>query len=876
MSFKRYVDGVVGQSPNDWSQNISFLRNNLKDNLKISGSDYEIDQSIQYLMCISELLELYFPKITIPMSSLTEVLGRMICSNENMTTKVIKYYYCCASSIAYQSFLPEKPEKAHFAFPFSAKLTRSLILRLKNRKLRSISFATALNYSRKSAVCVPQSFIEDERSEYLELISQKPIDQTYDVDILKSVLQKFKKSSFKDVMRETVSMLSNKSCSDSIGSQALKVLQEAPSVNFPQGTLVLDQSYNGACPSPFFSYSFVDTEELVGKPTFLPEPLKVRAITTIGSYEFVSGKPFQSAISKSMKSHESLLFGRDANAEDVFKMTVKSKKYWERQGYSADSLEFISGDFKGATNYISPNLSRLVDNMCFSEKLFQDFYVPKNSVDLHLVWKSMAIVLEYADQREGPKSVENTWYKINLAFMGLMINSKRYSWEKVSEVRARTWDNREILEKGDVVAVQTMGQMMGDIKSFPVLCIINLALWYDVCSNKHIYYRNNSSSITEKLSPPCLINGDDFLAYAPKEINDSWFVKCKQWNFIPSIGKTYRNKRIGVINSKAFHLSKSRKNDSYVSPLNVPYLNIAMKINSLGSPINANIDLVTEFFPSLMKRILFYNKSTINHLTLGGKLNLYLPTYMGGLGVKLRDNMLKKGLMKIPTMTNSQYIVAHHNYQKLHDGIELKRCDPQVHFVYKNIMRYRKKKVTHLTIINPKDKTIYRQRKVPGLVDIFLGGKDTGYEGIIPTYKVSRRSRLLARDNWLSRISTQQCSRNGYFIIEKMNWLSKHFDRLIKVCKNVSASGKRRLARLQRYSNIVRPLILENSSKAQVIMEDLSKIKKPKDKSFVREYVPEIWDKFEYKPTRVGPDVIDRFILDSNYLRVLDTGSLLL
>lgn len=88
--------------------------------------------------------------------------------------------------------------------------------------------------------------------------------------------------------------------------------------------------------------------------------------------------------------------------------------------------------------------------------------------------------------------------------------------------------------------VQTRGQLMGSLLSFPVLCVANAA-----CIG--IIKKQNLNEIQ------ALINGDDILFRESERKIKSWKRLTKSIGLKPSIGKNYQAKDFGSINSQLIH-----------------------------------------------------------------------------------------------------------------------------------------------------------------------------------------------------------------------------------------------------------------------------------------------------------------------------------
>jgi len=511
------------------------------------------------------------------------------------------------------------------------------------------------------------------------------------------------------------------------------IYEDAPKVSLK---MVLDQTYQGVAPMPYFGYSLMK-EDLSGRVTFLPEPLKVRSITTSSAWEFAAGKPFQSIISMSMKENPNLLYGRMVQSGDIENLVIRSENYWTGLGYRNEDLVFISGDYDAATDNINPSTSCLLDNLCFKNRLLPDFKVPLGYTRPELlgVWGAMGKILEYLPV-DGPRSTRDNWVSINIWFQEA-INQRGGSFALVSELRSKQWSGREIILPDKSSFIQTYGQMMGDIKSFPVLCILNLCFWEDVSGNKENII-DYSNGVFHKESAPCLVNGDDFLAYCPRKIGDKWRSRTGAYNFTLSVGKTYESERLAVINSQPFFVRKTRS--PRVEKIEIPYLNLCMK-QDRNLPLIGNLDLAIDLRNSGLRRRIFskfltMNRGAIANETRGGLLNLFIHRDLGGLGARRQPDI------KV-NFTRSQQLVAYDCERRWKKGLK-----PTFTAIYEKrlIFRQRRKRLQIRNRLKNEEFT------------------EGGFMSMENGYKVTAKTRLVAKDDWLSRAGKPVTCGDYYFV----------------------------------------------------------------------------------------------------------------
>jgi hypothetical protein len=271
--------------------------------------------------------------------------------------------------------------------------------------------------------------------------------------------------------------------------------------------------------------------------------------------------------------------------------------------------------------------------------------------------------------------------------------------------------------------------MMGDIKSFPVLCILNLSLWDSVCGNVDIKYENTV------IKPPCLVNGDDFLSYAPKIFHDKMIEKSGDFDFKLSLGKSYRSRDLAVINSRGF-LKKTRCGGWRIDAMcsyHLPYCERPV----LDVPLWQNFvsatepqALTTRFFRKrIARRFLEMNGSKIRKQSCNGKLSIGLPIAFGGLGF-YTDSEKKVDL------TVSQKLLMKYNIRRIRLGMKPATLDYQ--------MRY----------WSDKGRYALREKEVEN------------HQKLSSSYYCDQYTRERARDDWLASLSREKISKRGIMICD--------------------------------------------------------------------------------------------------------------
>jgi len=660
---------------------------------------------------------------------------------------------------------------------------------------KAVTLASSLTLCRYAAIEVPTSFIKASEENYVKRLERVPEVKQYDQTSIKKSVDQMKQSSFEKYLKNLSQCVTTRASSDEGQFGQYSTINEyGPHISFSN---VRGQTYNGVCPSPYFGYNLVGSE-LTGNVTHLTEPLKVRSITTSNAFEFFAGKPFQATISSEMKKMENLCYGRTVEEEDVYNLIYRSKKYYGEE----EELIFLSGDYEAATDNINPYLSALVDEHMLKH-LNLNFSLPDLTPFESLkIWKVMACIYNYllsdVEADLGPNTSEMYWSSINLIFMKFLPRKGCTVLHK----RREMWSGRIIRNKDtNLEFTQTFGQMMGDIKSFPVLCLINLSLWNLVNKGESVISKEekicpltgDKTLVFDKISPPCLINGDDFLAYCPRRVIDEWFSKVQEFDLVASIGKTHESKEIAQINSINFSYNK---NTGVVKKVKAIPLHAVLKIPH-NRPVEQTINYAIEHDESLLNRVLFFNKNRINEVTQNGLINLCVPRELGGIGVKAT---LKK-------VTAKQSIIASVNLRRMKSG-----RDP-IALQYDWLPFLAKKKRSGFGTVDHKTQFFVYTKKPKG-----SGVVKDQYDitHLLPTYSASRESRLYCKDDPIGVMSRQDYGTRGIMRIRN-NFYGKFQKVSNQVIRDSQQRGDFRDKILQPEDFVVPPVMVVKTKKGHVL-----------------------------------------------------------
>ncbi len=115
--------------------------------------------------------------------------------------------------------------------------------------------------------------------------------------------------------------------------------------------------------------------------------------------------------------------------------------------------------------------------------------------------------------------------------------------------------------------LQTNGQLMGSILSFPILCLANLGTYL-------VTMRNDQQGWTKKeILNHVLVNGDDMVYAAPPSLWERHIKVARDVGLEMSIGKAYHHGTYLNINSMALH--SLIKEEGHL-PVEIPYLNVGL------------------------------------------------------------------------------------------------------------------------------------------------------------------------------------------------------------------------------------------------------------------------------------------------------------
>jgi hypothetical protein len=325
-----------------------------------------------------------------------------------------------------------------------------------------------------------------------------------------------------------------------------------------------------------------EDEQCRAKVYSVCEPLKVRNITAGNALPYAIAKGMQKDMHTSLRQLDQFRLIGTPLTEKIVGEFFKKKRQQEK--LSGEKHWIASGDFSAATDNIKISLTKLVFEAILM-KCISDMDIKPT------LWGALRRVLyehiiEYPNSTQGLEPVE-----------------------------------------------QQNGQLMGSVLSFPILCIINLIVyWLAVAPNSRFEDLN------------VLVNGDDIMFACSHTTYQRWLDMLPEAGLTPSPGKNFFHKKYGTVNSALFYEKNRKGQAKYVAFFNAGMLlgqsKVARVQEGKYKPIyclHSNV-LHGALNPERAdKRFVFYNKDNINECSQwnGMNLNWYFPRSMGGLGMTL-------------------------------------------------------------------------------------------------------------------------------------------------------------------------------------------------------------------------------------------------
>jgi len=169
----------------------------------------------------------------------------------------------------------------------------------------------------------------------------------------------------------------------------------------------------------------------------------------------------------------------------------------------------------------------------------------------------------------------------------------------------------------------------------------------------------------------------------------------------------------------------------------------------MSLPMVGNLDQVTDLrhpkdCGEMFGHFMMFNKTRVNEETRDGLLGLFVSRELGGLGATLREGIRSK-------VTRRQMIVATDCKERFSMGL---RPRFSAQYVWKILNKRLNLKTGE---VSPNEGTGM------GIIKIHNQNTTDPEMGILKSYKCSRATRELIRDDWISKISRTRFTGRGYF-----------------------------------------------------------------------------------------------------------------
>lgn len=461
------------------------------------------------------------------------------------------------------------------------------------------------------------------------------------------------------------------------------------------------------------------------------EPLKIRLISKGNALNYYVSKFFQKAMWEYLQKYpQFVLTGRVMNQSDLHGFIERE----ENLGLHFD--HWVSGDYSAATDNVDIRMTMMI----FEMMLGKTKYSERLKDVLRLVI--------------GPQTINYPVKK----------GAKGYT-------------------EGLEPFVQKNGQLMGSPLSFPILCLINLVVYWKALEE----YSGMDISI-ENL--PVLINGDDILFRANEQFYGIWKSWVAKVGFKLSLGKNYFSKNYLTINSKLFR-HRGGNDFKLLGYLNVGLLTGQSKHGSDGSTKTIydmyNVCIQGCINPERTKKRFFhYQKDDISKFTVDGTFNAFIPRERGGLGFELYPGQCNR-------LTSFQKRFATLLDQELDEA--LKSNNTKILDKCNNMIGIIDDAGTKRKITCERDTNFIKGPKIGPLEDRIVEYEKDEYNGpILANQMICEKPLLRVKNSWRLIKKIRSAQKVGSSI-KKMR-KNEIYSYPIRICEAVSS--KKRMVTLER------------------------------------------------------------------------------
>jgi hypothetical protein len=327
------------------------------------------------------------------------------------------------------------------------------------------------------------------------------------------------------------------------------------------------------------------------KVKFILEPLKIRTITKAPAKMNAVWKPLQLQMWQQLQKFEAFtLTGRTVSEDIIRDIYLKSRSFEEKYPFTSGETYWVSGDYSAATDNLNTDVTLMIaEQFC---KRHPEYYTIMRSA-------LSANEISYEGSFGDPGKVDQ-----------LMPSS----------------------------FVQSNGQLMGCIFSFPILCWANALVYWLALEE----YHQKSFSFEEL---PVLVNGDDILFRGDSLFIGIWEEYISKVGFEKSVGKNFVSSNFLTINSRYYDC---RKGIELVPAVNYGFLYGLVKGGGSGKKESSKATTKTEVFMDLQFVDYFRDVRTDEEL---GKFKQLLLRKVPAIGYSRRSQWA----MGIPSILRFQY-----------------------------------------------------------------------------------------------------------------------------------------------------------------------------------------------------------------------------
>jgi hypothetical protein len=304
-------------------------------------------------------------------------------------------------------------------------------------------------------------------------------------------------------------------------------------------------------------------EKSAAVPACILEPMKVRVITKPRALQYAPLQFLQKKLWKALAKHDSetfLLTSTPVTQENLERFVFRSR--W------TPGDKFVSGDYSAATDNLKGRVSVLIARELLLRHLGPEYEELKARIESSLCGGRIL----YRGNGGGVFCPRDDAYA-KLASEPFRFARNGKVVETLFPHFGDVWSSQ--LKEDEIQ--QRNGQLMGNVLSFPLLCIANLACFWLACEE----YEGRELRFEDL--PPVRINGDDILFKSPSErFLRVWTGWTKEFGFELSVGKNLVSDHILQINS-ALYTTKTTKYNDFLHVIvriqEVPFVNFGLITN---------------------------------------------------------------------------------------------------------------------------------------------------------------------------------------------------------------------------------------------------------------------------------------------------------